>query len=94
MQGIEISEQMGEFFFDDQRKVPDAHRFQVCKFKKGEETCRYLSLSVKGYVCVKKTPMKQMLDNRVEEEKMSAKGDNCEGLGKLVLSFKENEEND
>jgi len=91
MQGIEFSDQFAQCLSDKQRKIPDAHRFQVCKFKQGKETCRYLSLSANGYSCVKKTPIKQMLDNRVAEKKMSAIGDNCEGLGKLILSFSENE---
>jgi hypothetical protein len=92
MQGIDI-QQFGDVFFDEGRKVPDAHRFNVCKYKQGKSTCRYLSLSINGYVCVKKTPIKQMLDLRVKEKKMSAQGDNCEGLGKIIQSFSENEEN-
>ena len=49
--------------------------------KKGKDTCRYICLSVKGFVCMKKTPMKKTLDERSKEGKMKAQSDNCRGLG-------------
>jgi hypothetical protein len=93
MQGIQSTEQLGDFLSDEQRKIPDAHRDKICKYKKGKDTCRYIFLSPYGFSCVKKTPLKPTLDKYVSEEKMSAQGDNCEGLGKLVTSFMQNEEN-
>ena len=81
MQAVDLNNEMNDFFGDEQRKIPQAHLDSVCKLKQGEKTCRYISLTVNGFICTKKTPIKSMLDQRVLDNKMSAKGDNCEGLG-------------
>lgn len=53
---------------------------KVCKIGQEAACCRYLTMSAKGWSCEKLHPEgKAMLDARVN--KMSAKGDNCEGLG-------------
>ena len=83
MQALDTSGKMGEYLLDEKRSIPKSHLNTICKYKQGQNTCRYIALTVKGFVCVKKTPMKKMLDDRVKEDKMKAKGDNCEGLGKL-----------
>ena len=82
MQALDTSGQMGEYLLDEKRKISKTHLYNVCRYKQGENTCRYISLTPQGYVCVKNSPMKKMLDERVKEDKMKAKGDNCEGLGK------------
>ncbi len=51
----------------------------VCKIGKGNECCRYLVIGTKGFECMKHTSMKQLLDKRVEDKMMTARGDNCEG---------------
>lgn len=81
MKGIDLQRDYGEFFLDENRKIPKAHLNSVCKLYQKNSTCRYLSLTVQGFVCVKKSPMKKVLDNMVKENKMIAKSDNCEGLG-------------
>ena len=81
MQAIDLNGDLNEYLFDEQRKINKAHLKSVCKFKHGDKTCRYICLCVNGYVCVKKTKMKNALDENVKKNKMSAKGDNCEGLG-------------
>lgn len=84
-QAIDLRDDMHEYFLDEARKIPKAHVDSVCKIHQQEKTCRYLALTVNGWICVKKTPMKPVLDQRVSEEKMTAKGDNCEGLGAIVM---------
>ena len=93
MQAIDIKGKLGEYLLDKQRSIPKAHLNSVCKFKQGKKTCRYISLTVNGYVCVKKTPMRAALDQRVKEKKMNAEGDNCEGLGKYKISGDMHEKN-
>ncbi len=73
---------MSIFLLEDDRKIPKEHLHSMCKFKCGANTCRYIALTVKGYVCSKKTPIKKVIDKRVEEKKSNACGDNCYGLGK------------
>lgn len=82
MQAVDHNGEMNDYFNDENRVIPKAHLSSVCKIKQGNKTCRYISLSPKlGFICVKNTPMKNMLDNRVKENKMNAISDNCEGLG-------------
>jgi len=83
MPAFEYDKKLANYLLDESRKIPKSHLHSVCQFKCGHRTCRYISLSLIGYVCVKKTPIKQMLDNMNKEEKLSAQSDNCEGLGKL-----------
>ena len=81
MKAIDTNEIINKYFNDPTRKIPQAHLNSVCMYHKKEETCRYICLTVSGFCCVKKTPMKNSLDQMVLEDKMSAKADNCEGLG-------------
>jgi len=81
MQAVDIKGQLAKYFLDDSRKIPKAHQNSVCKLRQGSVTCRYVCLSTKGYVCVKHTPMRETLDQLVAQDKMSAKGNNCAGLG-------------
>ena len=55
------------------------HVNEVCKVWQGEDTCRYLSMSVPDCQCLKLTPFRQRIDERVAAGNFSAKGDNCEG---------------
>lgn len=85
MQAVDLQDRVGEFIFDKGRKIPKAHLNSVCRIHQGAGTCRYISLGLKGFVCAKHTRMKPVMDSFVNEGKMSAKGDNCEGLGSLVV---------
>ena len=83
MQAVDHDGAMNDYLTDEKRKIPEAHLHSICKLKQGCKTCRYIGLVPKlGFVCAKKTPMKDMLDSRVSEGKMKAIADNCEGLGK------------
>jgi len=81
MQAVDFRGTMNQYITDKKRKIPQAHLKTICQCKCGEKTCRYICLSVIGHVCVKLTPMKKSLDEMVENNKMKAMGDNCEGLG-------------
>ncbi len=81
MKAVDLQDRVGEFIFDKSRKITKAHLNSVCKIHQGEKTCRYISLGLKGFACAKHTRMKPILDSFVDEQKISARGDNCEGLG-------------
>lgn len=83
MNVVDTKGEMGDFLSDPNRKIPNAHLNSVCKLYEKHETCRYICLYPIGFVCAKKTPMKKMLDQRVAEGKMTARSDNCEGLGEI-----------
>jgi hypothetical protein len=52
-----------------------------CKPGRGTETCRYLLMGAgTGWFCGKHTTLAPVLDRRVEQKKMIAAGDNCEGV--------------
>ena len=52
----------------------------VCKIGQGEKCCRYILCSPNGFECGKLSNQKEILDNHVELNLMTAKGDNCKGL--------------
>ena len=64
------------------RKVKrmNKHIVDVCKIGQTDECCRYLTCSVKGFICAKLDPkLKEILDFKIELGLMVAKSDNCEG---------------
>ena len=79
MQAIDTHGQ-GDYLFDKSRKISLSHLETVCKKGQGKECCRYIGLSVIGFMCSKKTPIKSVLDELTLNNKMKAQGDNCEGL--------------
>ena len=81
MYGVDFNNQLGEYLLDESRKISKAHLDAVCKIGRKEKTCRYISLSKIGYVCMKNSPAHKKLDQLVKEESMIARADNCEGLG-------------
>ncbi len=84
MQSVDLRGDYTEYFLDKTLKIPDSYLEKVCcKYEKAEKTCRYICLTANGHICVKKTPIKEMLDERVKNNKMKAIGDNCAGLGKI-----------
>jgi len=86
MQVINLRGDFEEYLLDDNCKIPQAHLHSICKYGCGKNACRYVFLIDKGFVCVKKSPIKQMLDERVKKEEANDRGDNCEGLGRLKKS--------
>lgn len=77
------SGELKSFFLDPDRKIPSAHAKNVCLLERKPEACRYASLLHFGFVCMKKSPLKNTLDQLVKDEKMIRRGDNCEGLGEI-----------
>jgi len=88
MYGVDFNDQLGDYLLDENRKIPKAHLADVCKIEQKEKTCRYISLSKIGYVCMKKSPAKNKLDDLVKEKNMVANADNCEGLGDIISDKK------
>ena len=78
---IDFKGEMGEYLLDEDRKIPKAHLNSICKIYKKNLSCRYIFLSPNGFVCVKRTPIKTTLDSMVSKQEVTARGDNCEGLG-------------
>lgn len=81
MYGVDFNDQLSDYLLDEDRKISKAHLNGVCKIEQKEKTCRYIALSQIGYVCMKKSPAKDKLDEMASSESMSARSDNCEGLG-------------
>lgn len=52
----------------------------TCKLGKGEDCCRYLTAGLKGFNCEKFSSLKEILDAKVYNNSMVAKGDNCPGV--------------
>ena len=81
MYSVDFKDELNDYLLDENRKITKAHLESVCKIYQKDKTCKYISLSVNGYVCMKKSPMKDKLDELSKEKKMIAQSDNCEGLG-------------
>lgn len=60
------------------------HIGKVCRIGQGHDCCRYLMMGSGGFECAKLTGLKGMLDRRVEEETITARGDNCDGKESLA----------
>lgn len=62
---------------------PDGEQLgNVCKVAAGELQCRYLAScgAGLGWSCEKKSPLKRLIDLRVERDLQKAHGDNCDGM--------------
>ena len=73
--------------------IPTDQLRTICNIQDGAKACRYIVLGVNGFICVKHTKMKQVLDNMVDEGKMMSKGDNCSGICQGILSNANKKEN-
>ena len=51
----------------------------ICKIGQMAACCRYLTMSPAGWSCEKHSPLSVILDRRVEDGTMNARGDNCPG---------------
>ena len=56
----------------------------VCKIGQGSKCCRYLGAGAKGFECLKNTSLKEMLDKRVKNKTIIARGDNCQGIKETI----------
>lgn len=59
----------------------------VCKIGQGHSCCRYLVCSKDGFECEKFSSLKSLLDKRVEDKTMTARGDNCKGWAIFQQGF-------
>ena len=79
-------EKLGDYL----SKFPsEEHAKGVCKPGDGDQTCRYLTMSPKGWGCEKASSLKRTLDERVVKNQMRARGDNCDGLLGKILENRE-----
>ncbi len=83
MYSIDFQNQLNDYLLDPSRKINKTHLNTVCKIYHKGDTCRYISLSTIGYVCMKKSPAKEKIDEWVNTNSMSARADSCEGLGEV-----------
>ena len=66
--------------YTDDKIITTDNLLNVCKYRQGFSTCRYITFSEDkdNYYCVKKiTFLNEFVNNQKE---MIAKGDNCQGL--------------
>jgi len=51
----------------------------ICKINCGNNTCKYISLSRNGFICLKNTLLKNKIDSLVNDNKMVALNNDCKG---------------
>ena len=61
--------------------IESKHAKEICKVGQGDECCAFLVMGRDGFECVKGTELKLLIDLRLAEGTMNAKGDNCKGYG-------------
>lgn len=64
----------------------EAHIRDVCKHGSGEAACRYLVIIGGKQKCGKFGPARDLIDRRVAEDSMAAKGNNCDGIAGILQS--------
>ena len=94
MKAIDTRGNFNKYLDDKILLISDDNLKNTCLIKVGSKTCRYIMLGSNGFVCVKHTPMKQLLDELVEKGQMTSIGDNCAGLSFIDSSEKECQEID
>ena len=81
MIGLNIDKILKDVLDNRSLKIDTNHFNNICKIRQGEKTCRYIILGPQGFVCSKNTQLKQAIDQQCNKNQMTAKGDNCDGLG-------------
>lgn len=69
---------------DLSRLIPDLHVKMVCK-PGSPATCRFLVMGASGFECAKWSVHHDLLNDRVEQGQMVARGDNCGGVYQLAF---------
>jgi len=59
--------------------IEDKKVTEVCKLGQGEKVCRYLGFGQGHWQCLLGTPYQKVIDERVLQGEMKAKGINCAG---------------
>ena len=80
MECIDTRGQWKDIFKNNSRKITKEKLANICLMNNDDKTCRYIMMGEDGYVCVKNSKLQQFIDRRVSEDKMIAKGNNCEGI--------------
>lgn len=57
----------------------EEHVKLVCLIGQRSLCCRYLTMHPGGWSCEKHAELRALLDSRVEQGTITARGDNCEG---------------
>lgn len=76
-----MNEEISLDLFDLKRVIDSDHLINVCKYRQGEQCCRYIYFPRGGdeFYCIKNIPeMKKKIDSNLDS--MFSKGDNCLGL--------------
>ena len=90
MKAIDLKKDLNKYLFDKERHISNEQMKNVCLIANGESTCKYIMMFEKnGFVCAKKTPMSEVLDDLANKNQITAKSDNCEGLGSYEKKKKE-----
>lgn len=71
---------VNQYLNDESLKIPKAHLEKVCQYQQ-KNACKYIALIAMGFVCCKNTPLKEKIDEMVEQGYIKANNDNCEGFG-------------
>lgn len=83
----------GKCLTDSSLKIVGSHLSRVCRISQGEFTCRYITRTRFGFICVKNTTLKPFIDIEVNTNpKWRAKGNNCDGFHEKKESQKSNNE--
>lgn len=60
-------------------QIEKEHVTETCKPGAGSETCRYLTMMMKGFACAKASSLQAELDARFASGTLNSQGDNCSG---------------
>jgi hypothetical protein len=60
--------------------LPISHVNEICRIGQRSATCRYLGGLPGEFCCLKHSDLKDLIDERVANNTMTAQGDNCEGF--------------
>jgi len=82
MKAIDLKKDLNKYLLDKERHISDDKMKNVCLIANGSKACKYIMMFKKnGFVCAKRTPMSEVLDSMANKNEITAKSDNCEGLG-------------
>ena len=89
MIGLQIDKSIELLMGEVSRKIDNTILKTVCNIRQSEKACRYIMLGSQGFVCMKHTKIRQAIDSLCDKDQMTAKGDNCHGLGETLNAYSE-----
>jgi len=60
-------------------KVTKDHALIICLLGEGVKCCSYLGAGKDGFLCVKDTPFREMIEAKLAAGTMGSMGNNCQG---------------